>query len=527
MSFTPSNVAYLLDTPLDNTYKNQLHFESRTAQYNYFFSKQVKTLDNIDYVRKDSKLVIQGQLDDYWKCNYVMYKNEDFNDRWFYAFITKMEWESERSFSIYIETDVYQTWMLDCDLLPSFTVREHVSDDAIGKHLVDEGLEFGEYVVNSYEQTEILNDIWFVLAVSDTVNDTDTVIRGVYGNVYSGLAFLAYAPEDYQLLSTKINDYVNAGKDDAIQFIYTIPKAMLPETIVSGGVIPNGSTVGGLQYEIKTFSGTVEEKANFQHLDGYTPTNKKLYCYPYNVLYASNNNGSSAEYRLEYFWDFEHSEKLYFWIEGNLSPNPTIMLYPAGYKVTDVTKNLFNPEYGLQLTGFPLCSWGNDAYNAWMAQNGVSSAVAVIGSAGAIAFGGVTGNIGAVAGGVLGIASQMSQIYKASLQPDQAKGNTNGSSLNVGAYRQNFSISRMSVKAEYAERIDNYLTMFGYKVNALKVPNTHSRSIFNYILTIDVNIKGAIPMDDMRRLKQVFNDGVTLWHDGNKFCNYNFSNNIL
>lgn len=527
MTFTPSNTVRLLDVPLDITQKNQLYFDTKTEQTNYFMSKYVRDVEDIDYVRKDNKIVVDGQLDDYWNCNYVLYQNSDFNTKWFYAFITRMEWESERSFSIYIETDVFQTWLFEKEMLQSFVVREHVNDDAIGKNLVDEGLEFGEYIVNSYEQTEVLNDIWYVMAVSDTISDSDTVIRGIYGNVYSGLAFFAYAPEDYITLSAHINNYVNVGKGDAIQFIYTIPKAVLPSNIVSGNVIPNGSNVGGINYEFKTFSGTSEEVVNFKHLDGYTPLNNKLYCYPYNVLYVSNNNGGSAEYRFEYFWDFENSEKLFFWIEGNMSPNPTVVLYAGGYKVADPTKNLYNPEYALQLTGFPLCSWGNDTYNAWVAQNGVQTVISAGASGIAILGGAISANPAVIVGGAVGVASQMAQLYKAGLQPDQAKGNTNGASLNIAVYRQNFTFSRMSLKAEYAERIDNYFTMYGYKVNALKKPSLHTRKVFNYIQTVDVNIKGAIPADDMKQLKQIFNQGVTLWHDAEKYCNYSYSNDIL
>lgn len=527
MAFTPSNRVYLLDTPLDNTQKNQLRFSSRTAQQNYFKSCKVAEIDNIDYIKKDNAIIIEGQLDDYWRCNYVMYQNTDNNSRWYYAFITRMEWQSERTIAIYIETDVYQTWRMDCDLLQSFTVREHVDDDGIGKHLVNEGIDYGEYVMNSYEQSDTLGDLWFVMAVSDTVSDTESVIRGIYGNVYSGLAFFAYSPDDASALSAHISSYVDAGKGDAIQFIFTIPENILPVDTNSGDIIPNFSTTRTLNYNFSTFSTDSEEKAKFKELNGYTPINNKLYCYPYNVLYVSNNNGSSAEFHFEDFHSFEITDKISFRLEGNVGPNPTILLYPYDYRLPQAGISNNSYEYGLQLSGFPLCSWGNDTFNAWVAQNGLSTAITVGASTVAMVGSAFMGNVAGVVGGAVGIASQMSQLYKAGLQPDQARGNVNGGSLNIAGFRQDFFFARMSVRYEYAKRIDDFFTMFGYKVNELKIPNEHSRNCWNYIQTIDVNIKGAIPSDDMRKLKEIYNNGVTLWHEPMKFCNYNFSNDII
>jgi hypothetical protein len=516
MTFTPSNRVYLLDTPLDNTYANEIHFSSRTAQQAYFKRCEVKYIEDVDYIRKDNKIVIEGNLDDHYNCNYVMYQNEDYNDRWFYAFITKMEWESERTYSIYIETDVYQTWMLDCELLQSFVVREHVKDDTIGKNLVEEGLDLGEYMQQDYKQTQLLQPLWFVIGLSDTVNSSDTVLRAVYSNVYSGIMYKAYSPTD-DGLTTLINDYVTAGKGDAIQFIFTIPKILLPEGITSGSTIDS--------YAINTTEFTY--KASFETLTGYKPINKKLYCYPYNFLYVSNNNGQSGVYRFEDFTDFKLDDTLTFAIIGSISPSTTAMLIPTKYGIHNAGSTDLNMEYALQLTGFPLCSWSNDAYKAWMAQNATQAGVTIVGGITAIGAGAYAGNLTGIAGGAGAILKEMIEIQKAGIQPDQSRGNVNGASTNIAFGMQDYFFSRKCLKYEYAKRIDNYFTMFGYKVNTLKIPEVSSRETWNYVKTIDVNITGHIPSDDMTRLKQIYNDGVTLWHSGDRLGNYNYSNNIV
>ena len=56
------------------------------------------------------------------------------------------------------------------------------------------------------------------------------------------------------------------------------------------------------------------------------------------------------------------------------------------------------------------------------------------------------------------------------------------------------------------------LKMFGYKVNKLEIPNTKSRRYYNYIKTIDANIVGNIPSNDLSAIKGIFDKGVTIWH---------------
>lgn len=60
-----------------------------------------------------------------------MYQNEAYSDKWFYAFITKMEYVNNNMTRIEIATDVWQTWQFDITFKESFIEREmiNVSDD--------------------------------------------------------------------------------------------------------------------------------------------------------------------------------------------------------------------------------------------------------------------------------------------------------------------------------------------------------------------------------------------------------------
>lgn len=514
MAFSPITKVYLLDTPLDNTYKNQLYFSDQEHQRNYFGSSSVikHTFHDLTYVRKDAPIRVKAYMDDLLDSNYVAYQNPNFGNKWFYAFITKFEYINPEVTDIYIETDVYQTWLEECNLKKSFVVREHVMDDSIGANLVDEALETGEYKMYSVESTGI-DAIAYVIAFSDlTWYNVDYTAGNIYGHVYSGMTYVAFKESDHSALTELINDAISAGKASSIVMIFTIPECLCNNIPIGGGVLPSGD--GSIAMVTEYVRDTP-----FSLIDGYVPKNKKLFTFPYNYLYATNGQGGNALYRFE---DFENPERIKFKIHGAITPNTTVKLVPQQYKFgSDVCY-----EYGLSMGGFPQCSWNEDVYVSWLAQNAVNIPLSFASSGLALVTSAVVGNPIGVTGGVLGVAQELGQIYQHSIQPDQAKGSLNDGSLNVANRKQDFYVARMCIKEQFAKRIDDYFTMFGYKVNSLKVPNISGRPFWNYVKTIDVNIDGAIPTTDMRRLKQMYNDGVTFWRSSSSFLDYSKDNTL-
>lgn len=71
------------------------------------------------------------------------------------------------------------------------------------------------------------------------------------------------------------------------------------------------------------------------------------------------------------------------------------------------------------------------------------------------------------------------------------------------------------------------LVYFGYKIARVKVPNVTGRQNWNYVKTIDCNFSGNIPQTDLDIIKNMFNSGVTLWHNPATMYNYNNTNNIV
>lgn len=519
MFITPNSRVYLLDTPLDNSYKNELYFSTHDAQYDYFRGQVKHTLNNVTYQRKNQSIRVDLNIDDLWNINYIMYQNTQFGTKWFYAFITKMEYISETVTEISVETDVYQTWRFEATIGESFVVREHVSDDSIGANLNDEGLETGEYTTGGFTALNVPGDNWNLLGVSDcTPMGDDSMVGNIYNHVVTGLTYYPFPTNVIGInwLKNIIDQYTSAGKADAIVIIFTVPEMMITN------IINDGSWTLGKPLEAVTapsdISKNVTISKHLSTLNGYTPKNNKMLVYPYNFLYLTNSTGSNATFRYE---DFSTSSMVFNAI-GSIAPNLKLLLCPCNYK--GITKSY---EYGLNLEGFPLASWVTDAYNAWLAGNSAGAVVTMIGSAVAVGAGIATGNLLAIGGGALSIAHEISQLHQASIQPDQSKGQVGNGNTMYSNLALDYYYSHMTIKQEYAKRIDGFFSMFGYKVDQLKHPAIHTRENWNYLQTIDINITGGIPSDDMIKLKSVYDQGVTLWHNPDHIMDYSLSNDII
>lgn len=527
MAITPSSDLKLLKCPIELDNKNQLTFDNATQQYNYFNSLNKLEVDGFTYLRQNNVIRYNAHIDSILEYNYVMYRNENYSNKWFYAFITRMEYISDTVTNIYIETDYYQTWMFDLTFMKSFVEREHVADDTIGKHTIDEGLETGEYINNgNIFNISDLRDMFIVLGVSDYTSQKQGDVTGqIQNGIFSALEYQAYSTNEQGLiaLNNMLKAYDDAGKASAVYTIFMAPTFLDPhwtsETVASH--IKDNNVVNNRNY---TFN------KNYV-LDTYKPKNNKLKCYPYNYLLVTNNNGSNAIYKYELF----NTDNMVFNLVSCITTGCSIRLRPTAYNTHGETLSYPNNIEGIDLGKYPTCSWISDSYTNWLTQNSVNLAVNGITSAAEIGVGiaaltnpaSALAGAGLIASGAGGIANTLMEKHKASLVPDQAMGNINNGDVVTASGENTFDFRYMSIKREYAKIIDDYFSMFGYKVNTLKVPELHSRSKWNYIKTIDINITAYIPQDDLQKIKEMFNNGITLWHDSAHFLDYSQSNPIV
>ena len=547
---TPQTDLILLQCPLEPDQQNQLTFSNATAQYNYFNGLQKIPVDNFTYQRKDGTIRFPAQIDDVRSYNYCMYRNNAYTNKWFYAFITNMKYASDGVTMITIETDVWQTWQFDLTFKRSFVEREHTSNDAIGANTLDENLSIGDPIINATVQDTIASNDnenqRFCLQVT-RLPDSVTVPSGYQYRIYNGIPqgtyFLVFRAVSH--MQNFIRWYDDEAKRAAVLAAFIVPKFLVSDAAYSNQTVKSESVEIGFlasSFNPKLFNSTSISYSST--LDGYTPKNNKLYCYPYSYLYVSNNAGADVIYRYE---DFDNPNSIAFVVRGVLGQGCSIQAFPNNYKRQQASAvNGTYGSYGISCAKLPIISWTSDYYLNWQAQNGVNNVVrGVLGSVSGLtqAVGGlahtalassdegmVSGVSQAIGGGISmieSITSAMHENWKASLVPDQANGNINCSDLTYSMDKCGFTYRKMSCRREYAEMIDNYFSMFGYKTNKLKLPNISGRSNWNFVKTRICNVIGNIPQADIEQIKDLFNSGITLWHNPATYLDYSQNNTIV
>lgn len=499
-----TNLLILKDVPLDNTYDHTIIFAGAGTQAQYFMGKMKYSRNDYTYQRVNSKQIhVDILADNLYDCNYIMFQNTAYGTKWFYAFIVEVEYINDATSRITYELDVLQTWAFDYEPDYCFVEREHSVTDNVGDNILPENVECGEYVMNgTYAPIdETLNQLGIAVLVVDT---DDEITGGLMDGIYTGARLYHFDKLNRSAIDDLINQYLQ--KPDAIQSIYMCPNNFM-EGIPIGTYVTSWTTPS----YIENLGGPGTS------LNGYTPKNKKLLTYPYNFYRVDNANGSSLCLRYELFDD----KNVHVRINGTITQPVQMTLRPTNYKGSGTNENTSET---LTISGYPMCSWAIDAYAAWLAQNSVPnfirSAPSLVSAAPRIAM----GNVGALESAVNTISNLYADKYEASIAADLSKGNISNGSVNAATGFQNFYGARCSITADYAKSIDDYFTRFGYATRALKKPNRTSRPHWNYVKTIGATITGSVPCDDLRKICQIYDMGVTFWKSGNEVGNYSLDN---
>lgn len=532
MTFNPSSTICLCNVPIDNTYKHQIYFSSMAEQKEYFSQRVVKTFSEYLTVRKtladgslQSSIKVNANIDDLYNCNYMYYQNKNHSLRYFYAFITKLIYVNEGTTEIVFETDVYQTWRFFTELKESYVVREHSVTDNVGDNVVPEKFNIQDYVYAEVESSNGWGDIseyGYLIGTSDFVKVSEGDVNAkptLYSGIYQGLYFYFF-PDN-----VGVQSFMSSLDKDIVQFICTIPTFNVGYAKLEDDHTIYGAIDGSTTPKMNTVDYVLDVKAS-KMFNGYEPKNKKLFTSPYRNFIITNNAGDVAEYNIE---EFVMKSILTFTMYGDISANPSVTLIPSNYK--GVSSNV---DFGITISNFPQCSYVSDTFKLWLAKNQFGLAIDTATSLGNIVAGVAvtagTGGAGAaigvqqVASGVTGILNTVNSVYKASKEPNGTKIGAVKNNLLTGMKRNTFDAYIRTIKGEHAETIDNFFTMYGYQTNKLKVPNCSSRPYFNYVQTVDANVVGTIPDDDMTTLKNMYNSGVTFWKPNATVCDYSVDN---
>lgn len=516
------------------------------------------------------------------KSNYIAFQNKDYDNKWFFAFVDEVIYKSDSCTEIVYTIDMWSTWFNKLTLNNCFVKREHTNNDSIGANTVDENLDIGDVICESWQGVGF-NDRYFIVIESTYIPDDESIgghdhwSRFNYITANNGLVsgfkrllfFIDYS-NDTSYLSGLRNVFLfitRAQLDEHVEDIhniYIIPELFIGNLLSLDGHSAYASDTEDSNKRFTYYDDSLSRTAYEININvgkgttfsDYIPKNNKLFCYPYNYLMVTNNNGNQNIYKYECWYSNNSNAEFNF--AGACTCGGSGRVAPKNYK--GMTGN--DEDESLPSGKYPTFSWTSDAYINWLSQNAVNviSSIAVLGGsiAGAVLTGGASLplELGAIemavneeqramiqgkqnlqnvqSGTSMGssIASQVGSIigafHNAKLLPNIVCGQNTGD-VKFSLQAIDFRFKKMRAKTENLKIIDDYFTKYGYKTNRVKTPNVTGRQYFNYIeIGQDSSIGyGEIPQNALEIINSICKKGVTIWHDHSKIGDYSVTNSIV
>ena len=513
-----SKVIICNNIKLDKGYKNVLDY-SESDMLDLCDANKVADANNYSFVKHGENMIKVGFT--YSTClhaNYMAFQNTDYDSKWFFAFITEVEYLSEKTTIIHFEVDVWSTWFKSLTIQPCFVEREHVNSDTLGLHTINENLDLGEYKINSHLSDSYNNDLTIVMGCTEDYMSNYALGVNVYSGIPAPLYY--YRFDTISQLGNVLDGLAQDGKTDSIVSMFLAPKWLAPF---------QGSTI-----KVDTSGSASEQELGISRiatLDGYTPKNNKLLCYPYCYIAVSNAVGQYNIYKQE-FWELDSNNEMVIRMYGTLVSGCSIRAVPLNYNGDGVSW-----DNGITIGKFSALAWPNDIYTNWLTQNGVNlfgipinaETSGLLGGGAKAIAGATTGDYTMVGSGFREMWDTMQENYRMDIVPTGVRGSLNSGDVMNSTRANRFHAYRVTIREEYARNIDSFFNLFGYKVTTVKRPNITGRKYWNFIKiggSEEIGY-GTVPANDMEKINQIARAGTTIWHDHSKVGDFSLNNIIV
>lgn len=648
--FQPQTTFYLLrNIKLDHSYTNTMDFDTKEEQYNYFFSKKAFEVLEGTYQRKTIGVVrVPFLYDDIATCNYIMWQNANYSDKWYYAFILEIKYINPNLSEIIYDLDVIQTYMFDVEWKPSQIDRDmgaqfsntgipyvnrEVEDLDYGsdydtvyeKNIVQlPNVSFmvfgcvlkGSNVVGSAINTVPLN-IEYLIAPIYVTNSEDIIpdITFKYGN--NELSPAHYVMNAFRNDEKLVNSLVS------IKLYPFFPKNI--SMTKNGNVITLSSIGVGVKSTSTNAYGNLKtlEIYSGNRLRGYsqtildnkyanlpTYTENKLYMFPYSFGVLTTKRGHDFVVKLEDI----NTNSISIYRQGSLSNEPKFGYIIENYNVQglnfeqtqgiietienngaivdDYTASYMQSNSNAikvansnaKLIQQSALDRANNTFNTnstildnktKQANTNFATDIVRVGINSAIKGAETAANFGA-SSKLMGVAVGMGTLVDGLVSSGQNLYNTQESIRNSALLEANtlknanisantdyqvaiastnakvqdascvpptskqlggdyiFDIVNgcdglyfqiKTVKPYYAKKLQDYWKRYGYKENAFRLPWRKKRKYWNYIKCVQANIFGNIPQSDLLKIRDIYMQGITIWHDDD-IGNYNRINEV-
>lgn len=515
MYIVPNTVIKVLTgVRICNDYEHTIYFDTAESQRAYFSGLAKFTFNNQTYQRANKNSVrVNKCADDIYDCNYLMFQNTSYGNKWFYAFITSIDYINNETAEINYQIDVMQTWFFEAELKKCMVERNHVkpSDDIPFIWQAPEPFSPNEYVIDYDEFYPIYfpkvfgedNCPWITLCCNkiEGINQPPDM----YCGVYSGLWYLSVPAKEYHKITEFLDGLTNIAGIEAI-------------VSISMCAFPVNKTPYTEEFNCVNIKNT--------NIGGYVIRNKKLLNYPFTYIKAISTDGDSVILKPDLVFD----ERVKFKLHCASSMPPVAAITPSYEGINP------NYEYTITYSETPECAWSGDIYKSWKAQHLYTNTLNKIAGAGNMAMSAAKGVAGAGAGktapmmeGLLGVNSSLgvwAQENDMKTLPGKNCGTPGGGTLNYSTGRLGFDIMRYVCAPNELQLYDKFLDLYGYAINTVFTPKRKARAHWSYVKTRGANIIGNVPADDMKEIKSIYDKGITFWVNGNEVGDYSLDNTV-
>lgn len=298
-----------------------------------------------------------------------------------------------------------QTWMFEYTLMQCLVEREHSVTDKIFENTKPENIGYGELMCgvsqNLLSSRGLLGEYACVITSKPYSTGGDDPIK-LYSQFCPVYGYIGSAEN----MNVLVQDFVRSGQQDAVLSVTVANALMAQGADETHFDMPKQVPKEDFKFVCYGVTSGIyegEEQFKDQLPNGYKPRNKKLFGYPYNQLWISNNQGTVNEYRYE---DFKIDKDGFFHMEVAASgvSSPECVLYPLDYR--GVAKYY---DHALVLTGYPTVPWIGDTYKAYMAMNRNQIENALYTQA----FNGVINTVSAFLGGAMTVNNAADMLQSA------------------------------------------------------------------------------------------------------------------
>lgn len=554
---SPNGSLYLGRVKWDAKYKHVVLFSSEKARNSFFKNGLNKITNSIIYASPTNYIDVRGRIGGLSHVNYCFYQpDSDITDEPFCCFVTGFEFIAPNTTRLYLEIDVFQQYYYGTVFYQTLIRRGHVATDSatawlapepfsvkpevqrqIGTLLdpaqwepqwvlhcasyynkstakyeyagVEDGNTFGEYgkYIDSIEEMQDMIDSYGKKSLDEVGEDVGvTSSNNKYGGVLA--AFLSGSLSESIIqsvdqLGTVISAWLTSGLQDhrdELIGVYAIPKW-------ARGTHPWATNERTDQEVSLSLTSNLA--------CGYTPRNQKMLSSMCKAYGLYNRNGFLLPLQPELF-----SSNPIFILSAIPMGTTSFYVYIENYN--QVAKQCQQISYSCERrVGFDANTGLNKTLNV------LSNGISLVGSAAAVGAGISSGGVGLAVG-----ASQAGAALNSALNMADALGQqgmtfgSNGDLLSVSAGHA--TLRFMDVSPTYAEcqYIDDFLDMYGYQIDEIGSIKSwvNTRPVWNYLQTENISCAVPAPNDFANTFRDIFNNGVTIWHDYDSFGNYSLNN---